>query len=454
MGSSHSHPARHATLALSLVAILAGCRPSAEREPIQVTDRSRGCFHDVDKSTAWQPDGRDFVRGADRLSGADIEALRTLILASRREVPDLLPRLGFTPESLAAHRSEILNLVVPPTWRDASGKPLALPSDLERLLSYDRLSGPVRAHLLGEGYLSTTHREFTVVLPGDPPIRVHSEGLQPGMLPWAITWGAEGWSSSDPAIPAAMRKLADPEGPCASALDGTPYWTKDLWLDQSLWGRLVGDELVRRLAEHQAAEQHGWAEFDRRFVVEKAESGAINLQPESAFYQIAARRPQLVDSAWWWNPVLGHRRTRNWTDFLRAFDAVAPVVERQRWVASWKAAGPDRHVEAHIVGVTPRSETMLEALVQPGWRHAGFRGTPEIEILLRRGSDWCGTIYLAFGDPRAFIDHASPGPGSHWFDQLQIAFHPNDEPPTYGLVDGSGLVAVRKMVGRDRDHAR
>lgn len=449
MGTTHAPLARR--VALTVVAAISVACGRGTSEPIRVIDQSRGCFHHVEKSYAWEPDGRDFVRGEARIRGADVEALRALLLASQRESPDhLLARLGFSPEALAAHRAEILDVIAPATWRDAAGRPLPLPPDIEPLLSYERLVGPVRAHLLGGKNLSTTQQAFTVLLPGETPIRVHGEGLRPGMLPWTITSGTESCSSSDPAISAALRPLADPEGPCVGDLDGALYWTSGLWRDQELWGRLAGDELVQRLAERQAVAQPGWAEFDQRFVIKEARSGTINSQPESAFYVLAARRPQLVDSAWWWNPLEGHARTRTWTEFVRAFDAVAAAAERQRWLAAWKAAGPDRHVEAHIVGVTPRSELMLEELVEPGWRHAGFRGTPEIELVLRRGRTWCGTIYLASGDRRAFIETTQPGSGSHWFDELEVAFHPNGDPPTYGLVDATGGVTVRKMLPRVR----
>lgn len=440
-------------MGLNVWSVVATCvllAPPTALEPIRVSDRTRGCFHRDERSYTWEHAGDDFVRGRARVSASDVAAIRAAVLASRREPSDPLARLGFTSESLAAHRTELLGLIVPPTWRDSSGKPLPLPADLEPLLAYERLAGPVRDQLLGEGRASTTTREFTVELPGDPHIRVHAEGLAPGMLPWSVTVGTERWTTSDPGISAAMRRLADPEGPSAGALDGTSYWTEGIWEDASLWERLVGDELVRRLAERQAPELPGFADFDRRFVVVKTASGAINMQPESAFYEIAARKPQLVDSAWWWNPLQGGARARTWADFLQAFDAVAAAAARQSWLAAWKASGPDRHVEAHIVGVTPRSETMIEMLVQPGWEHAGFHGTPEIELVLRRGGEWCGTIYLSYDDRRAFIATAHPAPGSHWYDSLDLAFHPNADPPTYGLVDESGRSSVRQMPRRPR----
>lgn len=433
-------------LATALASLLLAAPPDGAAV-IRISDGSTGCFHQDERRYEWRRDGSGWIRDGSRLPAAEVESIRDVLLHSRGAPVDLLARVGFTPEAFAAHRDAIVALVAPPTWRDASGKPLPLPPELEPLLSFERLAGPVRSELVGEGFGSTTQVWLVVELPGDPRIVARTHSQQPGMLPWKVTAGGKTWTTVEPAISAALLRLVDPTGPSARRLDGTPYWTEDIWQDASLWSRLVGDELVQQLALRQAATAPGYAEFDRRFVVEKAESGGINGQPDSAFYRVSARRPQLVDAAWWWNPLENGARTRTWNDFLRAFDEVAEAASRQQWLADWKAAGSDRHVEAHIVGVTPVAETMLAMLVQPGWAHAGFRGTPEIELLLRRGDQWCGTIYLARNDRRAFIETAKHGPGQHWFDQLELSFHPNGDPPAYGLVEG-GRVTVREMPRR------
>jgi len=60
------------------------------------------------------------------------------------------------------------------------------------------------------------------------------------------------------------------------------------------------------------------------------------------------------------------------------------------------------------------------------------------------GCCWCGTVFLAQDDDRAFIETAKAGSGPHWFDQLDLSFHPNASLPTYGLVQ-AGRVTVRQM---------
>jgi hypothetical protein len=130
---------------------------------------------------------------------------------------------------------------------------------------------------------------------------------------------------------------------------------------------------------------------------------------------------------------------------MKAFDEVAAAAATQGWLAEWKAAGPNRHIEAQIVGITPLAETSVDEFLQPAWAHAGFAGTPQVELLLRRGDKWCGTVFLAHDDGRALIPSAQPGPGEHWFDKLELSFHPRAEPPTYAVVDGKGRCVVREI---------
>jgi hypothetical protein len=250
-------------------------------EPIRVSDAASGCYHRDERQYTWQRAGDTYTRGDALLPVAEIEALRVFLLTNRKEPADLLRRVGFTPEALAAHHDAILGLVLPPTWRDASRRPLPLPHDLMALLSFERLSGPIRTELLGEHMASTNRNELTVELPGQPPIRIHSDGINPWMLPWSVTVGQESWVVADPAISKAMQRLVDPDGPSARVLNGAPYWTNSIWKDEGLWERLVGRDLVEQLAQRQSADIPGFADFERRFVVERAMSGAINGQPGS-----------------------------------------------------------------------------------------------------------------------------------------------------------------------------
>jgi hypothetical protein len=412
---------------------------------IRIVDRSAGCFHEEGGEYEWRRDGDGYVRGGSRISVADVEAIRKRVTSCRKDPPDLLAQVGFTPASLAAHRDALFELLAPATWREGGGRAKSPPPQVERLFDYERLAETVRDELTGRNRRSTNSFDFKVELPGEPRVRVESDGLVPWMLPWTITVGTESWSVADPAVPRALLALADSDGACARLIDGREYWEDRFWEDDFAWGRFLLAEIEQEIANTLNPTIDGFAAFDTRFEIVKTSTGAINLQPESSFHRLRTRKPALIDSAWWWNPIEKGMPTRTWTDFLGTYDYVAARALRHGWLAEWKLAGVGRTIEAHIVGTTPHSETMIPTLVQPAWDHAGLKGSPEIELLFRRGEQWCGTIFLASGEPRVLIETARPGAGNHWFDALDFSFHPRAKPPTYAIVDSEGRCEVRHM---------
>jgi hypothetical protein len=80
----------------------------------------------------------------------------------------------------------------------------------------------------------------------------------------------------------------------------------------------------------------------------------------------------------------------------------------------------------------------------PAWRHAGLKGTPEIQVELKRpGKRPYGTVFISNGEPKALVLDAEPAPGPHWLDQQQVNFHPRT--PTYLLVSADGTFAKRTI---------
>lgn len=430
-------------LLTSLLAVAAVvCQaPSA----IEITDSVHGCYVDRDERYAWKRDGDAYTLGDRRLSAADVDALRLQILRCKMDPPDLLAKIGFTKESLAARRSAIIDAHAPAIWRNSDGSVKTLPPQLAELMAYERLAPHVLNELKGNNWTSTTRQSFEAVLPGEPQITISSSGETPWMLPWTVKVNGQSWTVADPAVSVIAAKFADPKGPCARLLDGRAYWAEAFWSDDHFWGRFVGRELDGAVSKEVHQRLGGYEAFAKRFRVVESETGEINMLPLALFLRVEAMQPTLVDQVWWWNFIEDDKPTLTWHAFLRTYDDAVAVVAKHRWLLDWKSAAPDRHLELQMAGTEPHSETMIEELVRPAWVHAGLRGKPAIEVMLRRGKEWCGTVYLHPDAPQSLIETAHKGQGPHWFDRLEFSFHPRAKPPTYGLVDTSGKLEIRTM---------
>ena len=108
------------------------------------------------------------------------------------------------------------------------------------------------------------------------------------------------------------------------------------------------------------------------------------------------------------------------------------------------SAGHSRTAEAHIFGVTPTEEKDLSTSVLPAWKHAGLKGAPRYQLLLRREVNPWAELYFGKDDPRALIvmakpPHTSDLPSSrHWLDGLELLYHPTEDVPDYVVVSPDG----------------
>jgi hypothetical protein len=404
-----------------------------------VHDECTGCFHSNVRDYEWIEAAGDYSFKGQHISRAEIEELRKQAMLSSGLPDDLLAQIGFTPAALAAHHQDVLEAAWPESFRPENGERLVLPAELDRLLSFEALAPHVLAELQGRNWSSTTHYELQITLPGDPPIVVQSASGVAWKLPWEIEVGSKRWTSSNPALSRALLRLVDREGPNAGLLDGDVYWSQDFWHDEDFWGRWVGRDLETALAESVYSKLDGYSAAMDRFRVEKAESGSINGLPESLFLTIETRQSSAIDGAWWWNPLKDGKPTSDWNEFVAVFDGALRSVEKMPWLKDWKLAGPDRTIEAHVVGTLGYSESGRERVVSPAWEDAGLQGAPDFEVLLRRKDKWCGTIWLSASGDGALVANMQAGPGEGWLDQLEVSY------PTYVRVDAAGTHETRTL---------
>lgn len=408
---------------------------------VRVRDSVVGCYGGIRREYEWKPSEDAIVAPFGRMSTADLQAIRDVITKAPADREDLLARIGFTPTSLAANRQTILETAWPESL--ARPTPLELPAELAHMLDYDRIAPLVRSELLGQNWSSTIHHKLEIEIAGDPSIHLVSKGRVAYMLPWTVVVGDKRWQSNDVEISRAVLALLERDGPNRAHVDGAQFWKSEFWRAGTFWDRFLGNEIDACLSKAEYAALAGYREAVGRFRIEKVQTGSINSQPDSLFAQMSARIPSAIDGAWWWSPLVDGKPASTWTEFLRVYDAASSAVVSHPWLLQWKASAPDRTIDAHVVGGLGYSETNVDLFVLPPWKDAGLAGTPEFQILLRRKGEWCGTVWLSSLDPAALILSADPYGKAHWFDELDVGFHPMK--PRYGLVDGAGNYTSRHI---------
>src|SRR5689334_21207655 len=93
----------------------------------------------------------------------------------------------------------------------------------------------------------------------------------------------------------------------------------------------------------------GYNEFQREFRLHDAMLGSINFPPESLYVRIDAKTPQVIDAAWWWDPLDANKRpTLGWNDLRTAYLRASEVVSKHRWLLDWKRGLAGRSIELWI----------------------------------------------------------------------------------------------------------
>jgi hypothetical protein len=168
----------------------------------------------------------------------------------------------------------------------------------------------------------------------------------------------------------------------------------------------------------------GYDEAMKRFHIEEIQKGNINSEPESLYFQLVVDSHQgVLDGAWWWSPLVKGEPTVTWDEFCLMFDRAERRIQQCEWLWEWKECGSGHWLELHVSGLE-----MPHDLIQPEpggiaqylWAEASLSGAPSYEIYLRRGTRWCGTVYLGNEDSRGIVTVMEPGEGCHWLDLENI----------------------------------
>lgn len=167
----------------------------------------------------------------------------------------------------------------------------------------------------------------------------------------------------------------------------------------------------------------GYAGALRNWRIEETDRGWINVPDESLFVQMKARNRRPVDAIWWFDPLVRGQPLYSWPALLRAHAAIERAVIGRPWLEKWKQSGLGRSLEAQVWGTRLNAESEFDDIIRPLWRRAGLKGQPTIGLLLRRGDDWCGTVYLGNSDSCALLTNvqaAERGRQTHWIDRLPV----------------------------------
>jgi hypothetical protein len=408
-------------------------------ETIQISDSTVGCFDSKNVETLFTRTNDVFFSESRTIPANIIENLRKAILVGSKKSEKLsLEDLGITPETVVQHRADILEAAL----KYAKDVPKTVPSELEYLFEYPNIS-EVAAKSLKRHEGSTTRVAFKFVLEGQEKIAVESNHECPWMLPWKITVGDKSWESYSVEIPKFLAEIADSKGPNHPLLNGKEYWKSEFWKDRDVWDRVIGDPLGEYHAKQLAISLEGYQEFQKQFELKKAETNHFISQPFSLLLGIQTKKPSLVNSVWWYNPIESGKPVGNWNQFLKLYEACSKAASKHRWLEVWKASGKDRLVEGAFSGFVGHDAAKdLEEYVLPAWKDAGCKGLPEFKLRLRQGRG-CHTVFISSGEKNALVVSSEKGTGSHWLDKEEVFFHPKT--PDYIVVNPEGSFQRRTI---------
>lgn len=366
------------------------------------------------------------------ISQFDLEELVKIIKRSEQKTEIDLQNIGVTPETARIHSDDILRTCT--SLRKNVKKQEKLPSPM---FNYPAACRAARRRLTAEFNDDDVSFKVSLNAPEicSEQIEVSSKHNCPWMLPWKVQIGNKVWNTYSTELPLIFAGLADPHGRSASLLDGREYWTNGFWSDGIAWWTF-GRNLEKENAMEMAEQLSGYTDAINLFKIEDYQIGCINSQPKSLFLELKSRRPQIISRASWWNQLQNERPTANWFDMLQHYDEIRAIARKQRWLKQWSTCAFNHVVECNISGTKDYSEEYDRESIIPAWKNAGLNGKPTIELRLKRGRNWCGTVYLSNEDERGLVAYIQSGTGGHWLDRQNVSLTATK--PTFLIVQPNG----------------
>lgn len=412
---------------------------------VVMNDQMQGCFDFKSVKTTFNLTNGKYV--SDKKLSFSREDLKELvkIIESSKSVSDLNPEtIGITPELVKQHKNDLLKTTLP--LEDPVYKKIT-PGDIKEF-DYAAVCQSAKRKFFALDSC-TTHIKIVVTI-DDPTVSaekieissIHNAGF---MLPWKVKIGDRKWETYSTELPKKLSQISDKSGYCAKLLNGN-YWQKDFWTDRIFWYSEVGYQLHNKNALEFAKLLPGHESLGSKYDFEDSFSGSMAFHPDSLVLQIKAKKPQLISSVHWWNHYKNCAPTADWSHLSGMVGTCEQMVNKQSWLVAWKNSSDKNSLRCNIDGFKLYDESNLNEYVVPAWRHAGMKGYPEVGIILLRGKETCGKVFLSKTESRALILEAKSAKGTHWFDKLNVDFHPKD--PHYIIVQPTGKFE-RHMIARN-----
>ena len=166
---------------------------------------------------------------------------------------------------------------------------------------------------------------------------------------------------------------------------------------------------------------------------------------------LVPRKAEGIDALRWYMRVGGGVAKNSWLAPRDLYRHSLVLSRSTPGIYEWKAAAPGRTVEVWFNGDLGYAEEQMDFFVGTAWRHAGFVGQPELQVVLRRRGTACCELYLSSREPGALIvsAHSEGGAQPHWLDGLDVFYHPAK--PYYIKVDARGAFEKRLIPQSDPD---
>jgi len=171
--------------------------------------------------------------------------------------------------------------------------------------------------------------------------------------------------------------------------------------------RRVVEQQEQRKAKTLGSHLRGFEQIQRQFLVD-FRYGWINGQPESLWTDMTSRRPALIDSVSWCNPVDVHGKpTFGWKDCVDSYRDAGNIVRRVSWISRWKRAYPKASIELTIIGRRP-----IESIDDgsDAWKRAKYSGRPTVELMLDRKLNCYARAWIDRRGRSVIEDYCGPEP--------------------------------------------